>query len=785
MAKININDARDLAYDDTGDAVIVAADVEGALKDLDTAVAGALSGSGVSGQIVFWTGASTVSGEIGLTYVSGTDTVVVRQGVAGTGGYEVFQTLGSERGDFTIDTGGSTRIGSITANALVFKTSNVGRWSIGAVDGHIIPGISNTYDIGSAGIPVAQIYSRQFIGDGATSGNLTMQFAAVTTDYTITWPAAVGGAGTSLTDAAGNGILSWAAASTPPAGADTQVQFNSSGSFGASADFLYAESVAPTLTLGGTDDEAIIVLGSGGTPTVAVGQHLLDLGDGTPTDFTTVNFTGAYLKAGTTGALSTLALMMGEGTTSSNHWMNIPGQWRWHFADNDTSYQWNAGLAQWSDNTGIFGGRFESFFPQGQLVISNFLVTNRRIELNANYAGTAANQATEIEIRGDRISAGLDRWRMFCTGNSVSAHTELQIEAPGTIRLIPGGVANTFSYHGVQIEPNFPFQNSNDTGILLELKGRSTDNRLTQLDGSNTTDTYAIRADYDLSLTGATNTHTMFHARIDEVIGAPTNLIDFIFFERTPFGGSLTTFFQVTGDGDVVATGDISTAAGSAAIGAAISSTRQVLTERTTASVNFEATLDSILTTGFGANSSAEQRGIGGEARHSVAFNAGAIVGIKGHATTQAGFSSGTVTELIAIRSNIQHNGAGNVTSIMDFKAPTGNYTSGGSVTTHNQFLAEDLSGGTITNRIGFRQQGTNAHNRFNGNVRIGADAIPASGTALDVTGVISNNQAVALGGGSAPTLGTIGGSGPATAAQAQWLEIEISGTRHWVAVWT
>jgi hypothetical protein len=42
----------------------------------------------------------------------------------------------------------------------------------------------------------------------------------------------------------------------------------------------------------------------------------------------------------------------------------------------------------------------------------------------------------------------------------------------------------------------------------------------------------------------------------------------------------------------------------------------------------------------------------------------------------------------------------------------------------------------------------------------------------------------IALGGGAAPTLGTIGGSGPATAAQNQWLEITVDGTRYWVPAW-
>lgn len=51
--------------------------------------------------------------------------------------------------------------------------------------------------------------------------------------------------------------------------------------------------------------------------------------------------------------------------------------------------------------------------------------------------------------------------------------------------------------------------------------------------------------------------------------------------------------------------------------------------------------------------------------------------------------------------------------------------------------------------------------------------------------GPVDINQGVALGGGAAATLGTIGGSGPTAAAQAQWVQIEIGGVNHWIAVWT
>lgn len=51
--------------------------------------------------------------------------------------------------------------------------------------------------------------------------------------------------------------------------------------------------------------------------------------------------------------------------------------------------------------------------------------------------------------------------------------------------------------------------------------------------------------------------------------------------------------------------------------------------------------------------------------------------------------------------------------------------------------------------------------------------------------GRVDINNGIALGGGAAATLGTIGGSGPTAAAQAQWLEIDIGGTPHWIPVWT
>lgn len=50
--------------------------------------------------------------------------------------------------------------------------------------------------------------------------------------------------------------------------------------------------------------------------------------------------------------------------------------------------------------------------------------------------------------------------------------------------------------------------------------------------------------------------------------------------------------------------------------------------------------------------------------------------------------------------------------------------------------------------------------------------------------GITRLDSAVALGGGSAATLGTIGGSGPATAAQNEWIEIHTQNGQRWVPAW-
>lgn len=71
-----------------------------------------------------------------------------------------------------------------------------------------------------------------------------------------------------------------------------------------------------------------------------------------------------------------------------------------------------------------------------------------------------------------------------------------------------------------------------------------------------------------------------------------------------------------------------------------------------------------------------------------------------------------------------------------------------------------------------------------------GSDIVQVGDTGQRLTLVASAGNlnvgydVTALGGGAAPTVGTIGGSGPATAAQNSWLKILINGTASFIPVW-
>ena len=148
--------------------------------------------------------------------------------------------------------------------------------------------------------------------DGSTSGSLTIDVPATITSYTMTLPTDDGNASDFLqTD--GSGILSWAAGGGgggTPGGADTQIQFNNTGSFDGSPNFIW-DDTNNIFTIVGTE-----IIGSStvsGTPNLQGSQ--LEVESQTYTDNSGGPTTGS--AAFNTFAQPTLAATAATTTTNA------------------------------------------------------------------------------------------------------------------------------------------------------------------------------------------------------------------------------------------------------------------------------------------------------------------------------------------------------------------------------------------------------------------------------------------------------------------------------------
>ena len=109
-----------------------------------------------------------------------------------------------------------------------------------------------TYGSGVAVLgTVSSLTGKVSLANAASANLTTIQAGNAAAARTYTWPTNFGSAGYVLTDAAGNGTLSWAAGSgsTPPGGSNTQLQFNNSSAFGGAAELIYNPSSGYTLQI--------------------------------------------------------------------------------------------------------------------------------------------------------------------------------------------------------------------------------------------------------------------------------------------------------------------------------------------------------------------------------------------------------------------------------------------------------------------------------------------------------------------------------------------------------
>ena len=153
------------------------------------------------------------------------------------------------------------------------------------------------------------------------SGTNYSAFKAVAQAANITYnlPPTVGAAGTVLTDAAGNGVLTWAAGGGSPGGADTQVQFNDGGAFGGDAQLTFNKtSGLTTITAAAVDGAAAFKVAPGSgvsfTQINNNGTMVIDADTATGSNPFTVKYAGAtILNLPFSGILSVSGLSVAGG----------------------------------------------------------------------------------------------------------------------------------------------------------------------------------------------------------------------------------------------------------------------------------------------------------------------------------------------------------------------------------------------------------------------------------------------------------------------------------------
>ena len=126
------------------------------------------------------------------------------------------------------------------------------------------------------------------------------------------------------------------------------------------------------------------------------------------------------------------------------------------------------------------------------------------------------------------------------------------------------------------------------------------------------------------------------------------------------------------------------------------------------------------------------------QAQHNVAKNVSQMIGFRMESNTTAAASGGTLGSLLGFESFISHAGACAVTNVADIRLDTPTITGAGAVTNWYQILLQDLgSAGTVTNRYGIYQAGTNATNVLESDLKVGVSlgvGVAASGAAGQAT---------------------------------------------------
>ena len=280
----------------------ITVDAQGRLTAASSGTAPA-TGTGVANQVTFWSGASTITGNTGLTFDPADATMALTSNSGSSAGITILNTgAGAPQitiGDSFINDAGSIMdiIGNTNVRIRPGTTPTAGndktvsielKDSAGALKEYITAltttgqkELSINNDAADIDFRVETVAQANAFKIDAASETATFNVPLTINDYTL--PTADGNANDVIqTD--GAGTLSFAAAGGTPAGSTTEIQFNNAGAFGASSLFTFSGTgltvgtgaIASQLTF----NQAAGVFGQpGGTIDSTATQIKLGLGD--------------------------------------------------------------------------------------------------------------------------------------------------------------------------------------------------------------------------------------------------------------------------------------------------------------------------------------------------------------------------------------------------------------------------------------------------------------------------------------------------------------------------
>lgn len=360
---------------------------------------------------------------------------------------------------------------------------------------------------------------------GSTSGKVIIQPAAAAGTWTLTLPTTDGDSGQFL-QTNGSGVTTWATAISGAAGADTQVQYNNGGAFGASADFTYNDSTK-RVTFGASS--ATMMIGNGsflGDITLSksnvgggVGYFVRNNGVNALSD-------AYYLASNATGSIS-VALTAKNALASENGFVGTTTNTDMGFRANNTEYMT---IRASNGNVGI-----GELVPTARLVVADVTSSTLLIKgtdtttsaagLNLSSYASSVNITSTFSHVAGTLFAGTSSTHPFSlmSDNTVRFH----IAANGNIST--NGLASTqnaFEFGdsmGYSVDTHSSAPATITTPIVQVFTGSSPGSTTLDTIGTSTNRVHIFknRGSANWTLTGSTATDIYNNAVVASVVVAP------------------------------------------------------------------------------------------------------------------------------------------------------------------------------------------------------------------------------------------------------------------------